>query len=216
MDDLIPLTNHRFPNRYDIYLSSAKIRIGTKISNPLKHFSNYLFPPPLNYYKTQETLSSFSPNLQRLITKDWFISLKSFAFQWNVHTFGDKKTLSILAKIFEHASQLPNLRTFAWIIDCTCHPPKESESDEESTHKPQENELPISKDVITSNLNLFPRVESMKLSFYEENEIFVSIPLFFFESYFSNTRSLSELQIEGMCKRLSLSLLSLLLTQARK
>ncbi len=90
------------------------------------------------------------------------------------------------------------------MIDCSQFPTSDDqkeaesdeESDEESTYIPQENELPISKDLIASNSNLFPRVETMKISFYEEDENFVRIPILFFQKYFSNTKCLSELQIQ--------------------
>ncbi len=181
----------------------------------MRHFTADYFPNIYYSHKAQESLTSFYPSLQPLLTKEWFTSLQSFFFQWNFHTFGDKKTLSILAKIFEHTSQLPNLRTFAWLIDSTSKPPQDihgQSNGEEPTYNPQENELPINEHFITSNSNLFPRVESMKISFYEENNIFVSIPILFFETYFSNTKYLSELQIMDpfICLRslsLSLSLL---------
>ncbi len=198
MDDLIPLA--KVYSKWDIYLSSTSIRIGSNKSDPLKHLPGNFFPVGTGVNsKVPTALASFYPNLQRLITKHWFISLKSFSFQWNVQTFGDNKTLSILAKIFEHASQLPNLRIFAWIIDCTCEDPKEDESDEESTNWLEENELPTSKELFTSNSNIFPRVETMKISFHGRTRNFVSIPILFFEEYFSNTKCLSELQIMVPC-----------------
>ncbi len=205
MDHLIPLINVHNREECDIYLSSKQIQIGGIISNPLEHFSSYYFPPGDSTITSKEldTLPSFLPNLQRLITEDWFISLRSFAFQWDV-TSGASTTLSILAKIFEHTSQLPNLRIFAWTIDC-------------SSFSREENELPISKDLITSNSNLFPRVQSMKISFYAKQNTFVRIPISFFESYFSNTKSLSELQICApfFCENIN-GIVSTLLASSKK
>ncbi len=117
--------------------------------------------------------------MQRLIAKDWFISLESFSFQWNVKTLGETKTLSTLAKIFEHASQLPNLRIFAWSVDCL---KPQNISIENKEDKEENDELPISKEFISQN-HLFPRVETMKIEFYSRFGSFVTIPIHFFQSY---------------------------------
>ncbi len=184
----------------DICFNSSHIRIGAIISysNPLSHFSPFYFPYPYasNSKEVPKVLLSIYPNLQRLITNNWFISLRSFSFQWRVDTLGDNKTLTTLAKIFAHTSRLPNLRIFAWSVDCDFKEVEKPKPEEKSPSNHQENELPIFKDMVLSNSNLFPSVETMKISFYGAYGTFVSLPLLFFDAYLSNTNCLTELQLQ--------------------
>ncbi len=176
VNNLIPIAPEKDTH---IHFSSSNIKVGVVEVDPFTPFSNQ-FPDDESISSDQsiKTLETIYPNLQRLITKDWFISLESFSFQWNVETLGENKTLATLARIFEHASQLPNLRIFAWCVDCFYD---ENENKEEEKEKPL-NELPISKDFISKN-HLFPRVETMKMEFFAQYVTFVTIPIEFFQSY---------------------------------
>ncbi len=153
--EIIPIAFYRIS---DVRFDSTQIRIGSKISRPLSHFTNYYFPHELypasdDPKKSQKVLLSIYPKLQRLITKNWFISLRSFSFQWRMDSGGDDKTLTTLAKIFEHTSQLPNLRIFAWRTDCNSQEPEEPESEEKSPFNPEDMQLPISQDLILQPSN---------------------------------------------------------------
>ncbi len=182
-------------HRSDLHFSPTKIKIGAKKENILDDFTAHTFPSSTSTSKeAQKSLLAFSPNLERLLTKDWFVSLQNFTFQWTVKTFGETQTLTLLSKIFEHATQLPNLRIFEWEMDCYYDPPENEEKEDENEEVDSLNELPISKDILSSN-NLFPRVETMKLAFYSTHGPFVTIPIQFFESYLEKTRCLSELQL---------------------
>ncbi len=174
-----------------------RIKIGWKPYNPLEIFPSYRHPPPASD-PCKKVLLAISPNLHRLLTKDWFISLQSFTFQWEVSTLGETETLSTLAKIFDDASQLPNLRIFEWSVDCFSFPPPSSQNEKKSkeNEKDSSKELQISKDLFSNAKNLFPRVETMKLDFYSKYGIFVKIPIQFFEKYFAATNCLTELQLK--------------------
>ncbi len=188
---LLPITFK--PQTYgDIHFSPRKIKIGSKNSHVLDHFARFKFPEgSTSSEQSQKCLLTISPNLNRLITKDWFLSLQSFTFQWGIPTNSsssgvETKTLLSLAKIFEYASQLPNLRTFAWFVGTHFGCDKNED---------YLKELPISQSILSSN-NLFPRVETMKICFYSHVDILVTIPIQFFESYLERTRCLSELQLK--------------------
>ncbi len=110
--NLTPILEKTF-GHCDIYFSSRRIRIGSEISRR-------------QYWKgalenTPGSLCAIYPNLERLITRDWWISLKTFSFQWIVQSSDDNEILLTLGKIFDRTSQLPNLETFAWEIESNWH-----------------------------------------------------------------------------------------------
>ncbi len=81
-------------------------------------------------------------------------------------------------------------------MECTYKDEKPTESkDEAMPPNPKENELPLADDIISNGCLLFPRVEVMKLRLFDVNKTFITLPLVFFEKYLSNTKCLTEIQM---------------------
>ncbi len=87
----------RFPET-EILFSSEAIGIGSSVSNPLYGLSsNGVWPSKWALQHRPGNLKYTFPRLHRLLTVDWFISLESFYFQWNLIK-RDDKTLDMAEK----------------------------------------------------------------------------------------------------------------------